>query len=119
MKKPKGKFYTVRFTYFLTGEVIEKEFYRVRIGSTINTELERHGYSKQCIGDTVGVTILHEYTVIEELRMRLEALKRKPYGAKYQYRNLEFDCKRIQTCMELLDVYNIGDIRGFNYDYNN
>ena len=117
MKNPKGKFYTVRFTYFETGEVKIREFYRVRIGRTIRAQVEKDGYSMAYNGLRFSVTIESVNTVLEELKMRLDAIKRTPYGAKYQYANMAFDCNRIQACMSLLGVYHVDDIKGFNYDY--
>lgn len=119
MKNPKGKFYTVRYTYFETGEVKIKEYYRTNIKRTIAAQIKRDGYSLKDVGNIVSVTIEKEMSVLSELQMRLRFINERIYGSRYAYHNRAFDCERIQYCMELLGVYHLDDVKGLDYDYNN
>ena len=119
MKNPKGKFYSIRYTYFETGEVKTQEYYRVNINSTIRAQLKRDGYSIKDVGKSVSVTIEKELSVIAELKMRLRFVNEKISGSSYQFANRAFDCERIQYCMQLLGVYHLDDVEGLEYDYNN
>ena len=119
MKNPKGKFYTVRYTYFETGEVKIIEYYRVNINSTISAQLKRDGYSIKDVGKSVSVTIEKELSVIVELVTRLKFVNEKICGSRYQFANKAFDCERILYCMQLLGVYHLDDVKGLNYDYYN